>query len=250
MLNILFSIAGAGQRFKDAGYTTPKPLIDVCGQPMLKLAVDNITKGLFRIKRQLIFICQEELVKNYPRELVDATRPPTPFRGRIFRKSINGITEGAACTCLLASDLINNENELIITDCDHIVEQEDHIKQGILYFRKHNIDGGSWCFIGNNPKWSFIKVENGLATQVAEKNPISEVANTGTYYFRHGSDFVTCANMMVSNNDRVNNEFYVAPVLNYLIKNNKRVAPFIVNDMVGLGTPDDLKKYIERYENH
>ena len=101
------------------------------------------------------------------------------------------------------------------------------------------------CFNAVHPKWSFVKVNSrGIATEVAEKNPISDIATCGIYWYRKGSDYVKYAEQMIENEIRVNNEFYVCPVYNELIKDGKSLIPFFVHAMHGLGTPEDLKKYI------
>jgi dTDP-glucose pyrophosphorylase len=112
-----------------------------------------------------------------------------------------------------------------------------------------NADGGIVTFKAIHPKWSFAKVnENGLVTEVAEKNPISDNATVGYYFWKHGSDFVKYAEQMISKNIRVNNEFYVCPVFNQAIEDQKEIKIFNVEKMWGLGTPEDLNYYLENYK--
>ena len=112
-----------------------------------------------------------------------------------------------------------------------------------------NADGGIVTFKATHPKWSFAKVdEEGLVTEVAEKNPISNDATVGYYYWKRGSDFVKYAEQMIEKNVRVNNEFYVCPVFNEAIQDNKKVRVFEVNGMWGLGTPEDLQYYLNNYK--
>jgi dTDP-glucose pyrophosphorylase len=112
-----------------------------------------------------------------------------------------------------------------------------------------NVDGGIVTFEATHPKWSFAKIdESGLVTEVAEKNPISNIATVGYYYWKKGSDFVKYAEEMISENIRVNNEFYVCPVFNQAVKDIKKVITFNVDGMWGLGTPEDLKYYLENYK--
>jgi dTDP-glucose pyrophosphorylase len=109
-------------------------------------------------------------------------------------------------------------------------------------------DGGIVTFKATHPKWSFAKIDdNGIVTEVAEKNPISDLATVGFYYWKHGSDFVKYAEQMISNNVRVNNEFYVCPVFNQAIAGGKIIRTFDVPKMWGTGTPEDLKYYLENY---
>ena len=104
------------------------------------------------------------------------------------------------------------------------------------------------CFEATHPKWSFAKTnEDGLITEVAEKNPISNQATAGIYYFKHGSDFVKYAEQMIEKNIRTNNEFYVCPVYNEAIGDSKKIYNYEIptKNMWGLGTPEDLKYYLE-----
>ena len=112
-----------------------------------------------------------------------------------------------------------------------------------------NADGGIVTFKATHPKWSFAKVnDDGLVTEVAEKNPISDNATVGYYYWKHGSDFVKYAEDMIEKDIRVNNEFYVCPVFNQAIEDNKQVRVYDVKGMWGLGTPEDLEYYINNYK--
>jgi dTDP-glucose pyrophosphorylase len=102
-------------------------------------------------------------------------------------------------------------------------------------------DGGIVTFKSTHPKWSFAKVnESGLVTEVAEKKPISDIATVGVYYWKKGSDYVRYAEQMIEKNLRVNNEFYVCPVFNEAIQDNKEIRTFEITKMWGLGTPEDV----------
>jgi dTDP-glucose pyrophosphorylase len=99
-----------------------------------------------------------------------------------------------------------------------------------------------------HPKWSFAKLQdNGLVSEVAEKNPISDNATVGIYYWKNGSDYVKYAEQMISKDIRVNNEFYVCPVYNEAIQDNKKIKINEIKKMWGLGTPEDLEYYLKNY---
>jgi dTDP-glucose pyrophosphorylase len=111
-------------------------------------------------------------------------------------------------------------------------------------------EGGIVTFKATHPKWSFAKVDdNGLVVEVAEKNPISDIATVGFYYWKHGSDFVKYAERMIEKNIRVNNEFYVCPVFNQAIEDRKQIRTFNVKEMWGLGTPEDLSYFLKNKIN-
>ena len=110
-------------------------------------------------------------------------------------------------------------------------------------------DGGIVSFKATHPKWSFAKVnDHGLVTEVAEKNPISDIATVGYYYWKKGSDFVKYAEQMIEKDIRVNNEFYVCPVFNEAIADKKEIRVFNIDKMWGLGTPEDLDYYLKNYK--
>ena len=157
---------------------------------------------------------------------------------------VDGLTEGAACTTLLAKDIINNESPLILANSDQYVDW--NVSEFMYKMQEQDVDAGIVCFNSTHPKWSFAKVdEHGYVTEVAEKQPISDVATVGIYYWKRGSDYVKYAEQMINNNTRYNNEFYVCPVFNEAITDGKRVKTFVVDRMWGLGTPEDLKQFLE-----
>ena len=156
----------------------------------------------------------------------------------------DGITEGAACTVLLAKDYFNNEDPMLIANSDQFVEWNS---TDFLYkMHEQNVDGGILTFESTHPKWSYVKTDKeGFVTEVAEKNPISNTATVGIYFWKHGADFVSCAERMMNKNIRVNNEFYVCPVYNEAILLNKKLISFNINKMWGLGTPEDLATFLQ-----
>ena len=233
-LNILIPMAGAGSRFEQAGYTFPKPLIDVKGKPMIQVVVENLN-----IDANFIYIVQQKHREKYNLDtLLNLITPGCKI------VEVDGITEGAACTALLAKEYINNNAPLFFANSDQFVEWDSN--EFMYKMQETNADGGIVTFKATHPKWSFAKLnEKGLITEVAEKNPISDNATVGFYYWKYGSDFVKYAEQMITNNTRVNNEFYVCPVFNEAIKDNKQIRSFEVNKMWGLGTPEDLRYFIE-----
>jgi HAD superfamily hydrolase (TIGR01509 family) len=235
-LNILIPMAGAGSRFEQAGYTFPKPLIDVGGKPMIQIVTENLN-----LQANYIYVVQKKHREKYNLDtLLNLITP----KCKIIET--DGITEGAACTALLAKEYIDNDNPLFFANSDQYVEWDSN--EFMYKMQETNADGGIVTFTSTHPKWSFVKSdENGLVTEVAEKNPISQTATVGYYYWKHGSDFVKYAEQMIDKNIRVNNEFYVCPVFNEAIADNKKVRIYNVETMWGLGTPEDLTYYIKNY---
>ena len=235
-MNVLIPMAGAGSRFQQAGYTFPKPLIDVEGKPMIQLVVENLG-----IDANFIFVVQKSHREKYNLDtLLNLIAPNCKI------VEVDGLTEGAACTALLAKEYIDNDNPLFFANSDQFVEWDS--TEFMYKMNETDADGGIVSFRATHPKWSFAKVdENGLVTEVAEKNPISDIATVGYYYWKHGSDFVKYAEEMIEKDIRVNNEFYVCPVFNQAIEGGKEIRTFDIPKMWGLGTPEDLKYYLENY---
>lgn len=237
-MNVLIPMAGAGSRFAAAGYTFPKPLIDVNGKPMIQVVVDNLN-----VEAHFIFICQKEHYEKY--NLQSVLNLIAPGCDII---QVSGLTEGAACTTLLAKDLINNNEPLLMANSDQFVEWNSN--ECLYAFTADTIDGGIVTFESTHPKWSFAKLgEDGFVDCVAEKNPISNLATVGIYYWRQGSDYVKYAEQMIEKNIRVNNEFYVCPVFNEAIADGKKIRTKNIDRMWGLGTPEDLDHYLENHRS-
>ena len=233
-MNVLIPMAGAGSRFQQAGYTFPKPLIDVNGKPMIQVVVDNLN-----IDATFVFVVQKEHREKYNLDtLLNLIAPNCKI------VEVDGLTEGAACTTLLAKEFINNDEPLIMANSDQFVEWDSN--EFMYKMIEQKVDGGILSFTATHPKWSFAKIdEAGFVTEVAEKNPISDIATVGVYYWAKGSDYVKYAEQMIEKNVRVNNEFYVCPVFNEAIGDGKKIKTFNIEKMWGLGTPEDLKHYLE-----
>lgn len=231
-LNILIPMAGAGSRFQKAGYNLPKPLIDVKGKPMIQHVVENI--GL---EGKYIFIVQKEHYEKYSlKYILKLIKPDCEII------ITDGLTEGAACTTLLAEEYINKNEPLIIANSDQWVDwSPEHFWD---YVTRRNCDGAILNFISDSPKHSYSKIEDGYITEVAEKKVISNHATVGIYYWKSGEEYVNCAKQMINKNIRHNNEFYVCPVYNQLIEKGGVVLPYAIPQMMGMGTPEELDRFL------
>ena len=236
-MNVLIPMAGAGSRFEQAGYTFPKPLIEVDGKPMIQVVVENLN-----IDAKHIFIVQKEHYEKF--NLKYLLNLITDGNCEIVQ--VDGITEGAACTTLLAKQFIDNNEPLVMANSDQFLEWDSN--EFMYSMVADNVDGGIVSFEATHPKWSFAKLgEDGFVTEVAEKKPISNIATVGVYYWKKGSDYVKYAEQMIDKDIRTNNEFYVCPVYNEAIGDDKKIKVFPIDKMWGLGTPEDLKNYLENY---
>ena len=235
-MNVLIPMAGAGSRFQEAGYTFPKPLIEVDGKPMIQLVVENLN-----IDARHIFVVQSEHYTKYNlNHLLPLISPGCEI------VQVDGVTEGAACTTLLAKEFINNDEPLVFANSDQFLEWDSN--EFMYSMVADEVDAGMLTFTATHPKWSFAKLDKeGFVSEVAEKKPISDIATAGIYYWKKGSEYVKYAENMIEKNIRFNNEFYVCPVFNEAIKDGKKVKTFHFDGMWGIGTPEDLKRYQQKF---
>ncbi len=224
-------MAGLGSRFAEKGYDKPKPLIDVNGVPMIKAVVDSLG-----IDGNYIFIVQKQHSVIY--HLLDVLDEIVPGCKIV---EIDGLTDGAARTTLAAKELINNDDPLLIANSDQVVTWSGTAFTATLA----SMDAVA-LFKANDSKWSYSQIEDGFITEIAEKKVISDNANVGIYGWSKGSDYVKYAEQMIAKNIKTNNEFYIAPVYNEAIADGHKVVPFFVEEMNGVGTPEDLEAYLEK----
>lgn len=232
-LNVVIPMAGAGSRFAQAGYSFPKPLIEIMGKSMIEVVLKNL-----QIDANYIFLVQKEHDEKYNlRRYLNLLAPDCHV------VVVDTLTDGAARTVLLAEHLIDNPNPLLIANSDQFVDWDS---SEVLYqFEAASVDGGLVTFHSTHPKWSFAKVDaDGWVTEVAEKEPISDIATTGIYYWARGSDFVRFAKQMIGKDVRTNGEFYICPVYNEAIAAGLKIRARSVERMWGLGTPEDLTAFL------
>ena len=236
-MNVLIPMAGAGKRFLDAGYMFPKPLIEINNKPMIQLVLESLN-----LKANYIFIIQKEhQIKYNIKSVLKILKPDCKII------ELDHLTEGAACTTLLAKKYINNDDPLIIANSDQYIDWNS--SKALYDFNSKKLDGAILTFEAIHPKWSYAKCdEEGYVTEVAEKKVISKNATVGVYYWKKGLDYVSSAEQMIKKNIRINNEFYVCPVYNELLLKNKKVKIHNVEKMYGLGTPEDLDNFKRTFE--
>jgi len=236
-LNVLIPMAGAGSRFAQAGFTFPKPLIEVHNKPMIQVVVENLN-----ITANYIFIVQKEHYEKYNlKYLLNLIAPDCTI------VQVEGVTEGAACTTLLAKEFIDNDKHLVIANSDQFIEWNSN--EAMYGFNADDIDAGMLTFKATHPKWSYAKLDDvGFVSEVAEKKVISDNATVGVYYWNKGSDYVKYAERMIEKDIRVNNEFYVCPVFNEAIEDGKKIKIKEIPKMWGIGTPEDLSYFLENHK--
>lgn len=137
--------------------------------------------------------------------------------------TVQSPTLGAACSALLAVDLMRNAEELLILAGDEYLRCDYRALLNCL--RTTQADAGTIVFESRNPRYSFVQVDSsGDVQRCAEKDPISSLATAGFYWFRHSSLFVQAAFDMIRKRDFVNGALYVCPSFNQLILAGHRIS--------------------------
>lgn len=238
MLQIVIPMAGRGSRFAQQGYRLPKPLIPIHGVPMTRLVIENLRPAR---PHRFTFICQRSHLDEFGLEAhLRDWAPGCEVLG------IDRVTEGAACTVLLAKGAIDGGDALMIANCDQYVDVA--IDDYLADMDRRDLDGLIMTMKANDPKWSFVGFdEAGRVTTVVEKRVISDEATVGIYNYRHGRDFVAAAEAMIARDLRVNGEFYVAPAYNLLLEQGHTLGVYSIGSegagMYGVGVPEDLVKF-------
>jgi len=229
--NIVIPCAGYAQRFVDANFPTPKPLIRIRGSYMFERSVESLQQDHV----QLHFIVLDEHVAKFK---IDEHIKELYEDAKVH--SIEGVLPGCVETVLAIEEEINTNEPLIIQNVDVAYKPEmDWVE---------NYDPNLSALIltteSDNPKHSYVRVnDDGRAIEFAEKKVISSHAVVGTYYFMRGSEFVTAAHEMQQDESKKHNgEWYVTPSLGYL---SKPVRVIDVRKFYPLGTPYDVYSFIE-----
>lgn len=242
-INVLIPMAGEGSRFSKAGFSLPKPFISVNGKPMIQWVFENMSCSDVTVN----FICviRTEHDRNFN---IKAHLEALDSRVRVVYAE--KLTEGAAATCLLAKELVDNDLPLVIANSDQFIEWD--ASQFYADVFSPGRDGTILCFHLpmelNDTKWSYAAVDgDGRVTDVQEKKVISPHATVGVYVWNKGRDFVQTAEQMIEKNVRVNGEFYVAPVYNEGVAAGATYKLHHCQRMWGLGTPEDLELFEINY---
>ena len=239
MLKIIIPLAGTSELFEKAGFFYPKPLIEINGTPMIQLVIERI--NAIKIPHQLIFILREEDVLKF--HLDNTLKLLSPNCDIIKLKND---TKGALCSILMAVDKIDPNDSLLILNGDQIIDSD--FGQIINYFNENQTQVGIVTFKSIHPRWSFAKIENNQVVQTAEKNPISDNAIAGYYYFKNADDFFNCAFECILKDVQLDGKFYISPVINEYILKNKKVLNYSIetNKYHSFYSPQMINEYVKQ----
>ena len=232
--NLLVPMAGRGQRFVDAGYKVPKQFIYVERKQLMEISLD-----CFNMEEcNLIFVVRDDQISNHNVDQILRSK----YGDDIEIVVTDGLTDGSVCSCLLAEEHIDNELPLFI----HTLDIEFGPRVEPAEIAENNADGLLLTFKSNSANYSYVQVdETGCVQNTAEKKVISDKACVGIYYFKSGSVFCEYARKMIELDLRTNNEFYITPLYNLLIKNGLKVIDREVEKMHIFGTPKEFEFYKE-----
>lgn len=255
-MNILIPMAGAGSRFQKVGYTVSKPAIPTYDKrtgkllPMVVCACLDLP-SLEENGANVIFV-----ERTFHRENGTENEIKKFFSQAKFL-TVDQLTEGQACTCLLAKNLIDNDEELLIAGCDNGMEFDekkfDELRQSdvdLLVFTYRHDE----CVL-ENPNaygWMVVDAQNNIVDVSIKKaisdHPEEDHAVVATFYFKKGHDFVRATEKMIAENDRVNGEFYVDEVVRHALKLGLKAKVFEIEKYLCWGTPADFEKWQKTFE--
>jgi dTDP-glucose pyrophosphorylase len=248
-LQIVLPMAGQGQRFTDAGYALPKPLLPVAGVPMVVRAVMDLpqaTRVILLVRTEHIqrFGLDREVLRHLPHAVV---------------VPVERLTDGQACTVRLAADHLDLAAPVIVGACDntHLYDMGDHAK------RLNSADALVWTYRGE-PRvrlkptaYGWVRCDandprrvNSVSCKIPiSETPINDHAVSGFFSFRSARLMIDAIDRMVAADTRVNGEFYMDTVPNVLIADGRQVEVFEVEKYIGWGTPADYEDFLkwERY---
>ena len=219
MINIVIPIASNKLHDENEIFQYPLPLIEILGKSIIEYSLEGL-KNIDDVAK-FIFILKEEDCNKY--HFDNSLKLIIPDCSIVKLKSQ---TKGAVCSILMAIDLLDKDSEMLIINYDQFLDYK--IDKIINYFRCRNADGGLLTFKSIHPRWSFARVIGDDVLETAEKNPISNFAIAGFYYFKKASDFIEGAFNIIRYDEKYNNYFYTSSVFNQMILKNKVVKNYTI----------------------
>lgn len=251
-MNIIIPMAGAGQRFADAGYKISKPAIPTTDRrtgkeyPMVVCATMDLP-GVADDGSNVTYIDRTFHKEDGVEDIIRLHYSKAEFI------TVDKLTEGQACTCLLAKDRIDNDEALLIAGCDNgmVFDQNKFDKMTSMYdvlaftYRHNqavlqNPNAYGWMIVDDEES---CKISDISIKKAISDTPMEDHAIVATFWFKHGRDFVKAAEKMISENDRVNNEFYVDQVMKHCLEMGLDARVFEIDRYIGWGTPKDYEDY-------
>ena len=240
-LHIIMPMAGEGSRFIKEGYAQPKPLIEYQGMPLFIRAINSLKD--IDVPRKYSFIVRKEHITTHQIDQVIKTNIPS---AQIYK--VDKTTRGAVETCLIAKDGIKKDDSILIMDCDLEFYSSNYNKaiKNIIEDPANPTKGLLLSFTSNDPRYSYAQVSNGVVTQTAEKEVISNHALIGSYFFSDSNSFLQAAHSLLNDSNHNKPEFYVSLLYNYLIRQKLEIRLSICDEYSSYGTPEELNKLLNQ----
>lgn len=240
---IIIPMSGEGKRFLDYGYKDPKPFIKITEKPMIDYVIE-----MFGGFKNYLFICNEEHISKYNGE--DIIRQKLP-NAKIVSLKKNKL--GPVVALKKFENLINEKREIIVSYCDFFSKFE--IQKFLNFVRKKKSDGAIVAYTGFHPHmlgkdhYAYLKTKGDSRVvcvnekKLTKKNKMSEITSNGIYYFKNGRILKSVINNYLEQGPKINNEYFISILFNFLIKNKKKVNYYLVDNMCQWGTPQDLELF-------
>lgn len=236
-------MSGMGNRFVEAGYQTPKPLIEIDGIPIIEHVVN-----MFPAEEDFIFICNSKHLEETDMKVILQRIAP---KGQIIE--IPPHKKGPVYAVRQIDNLIEDEEEVIVNYCDFACYW-DYV-DFLEHTRTRNADGCVPAYKGFHPhmlgttNYAFMRDEKQWMLEIKEKEPFTdnrmqEYASMGTYYFKKGSYVKKYFKKLMYKDVNLNGEYYVSLVYNLMVKDGLKVSIYDVQHMLQWGTPQDVEEYM------
>jgi dTDP-glucose pyrophosphorylase len=221
-MNIVVMLAGSSKDFIKNGRSYPKLLTEINGRTMIEIVIEGL-RSLINHENNIIFMVDKlENDKYYLGDVIKLVLPESHVM------TVGGETSGAALTSLLAVEYIDEEMPLVLINGDQLLDHDEN--DCIEYFQRHDADAGVIVFNSYHPRWSYVKInKDGLVSEASEKRPISNNATAGFYYYKKSSDYIKCAKNMILKGGDVDGAFYICPVFNEMILDQKKVVSYQID---------------------
>lgn len=247
-MQIIIPMTGYGSRFVNAGYKDLKPFISVLGKPILKWIID----GIYPDEKNIIFVCRGEHLDSI-KDMDSLLKDICPYA--IIYRIDNWVKKGPVYDVLLASDVIMDNEPVIINYCDFYLSWDWKTFKTQLLAR--NCDGCVPCYTGFHPNLipqknvyaSCLTDNNDNLIEIREKysfcnNKFEAKHSPGVYYFKNGRYLKKYCELLVDSGNSINGEFYASLPYNYMVKDGLNVwVPTNVSYFCQWGTPEDLKEF-------
>ena len=239
-MTVIITMAGLGSRFRKAGYTVPKYMIEAKGKTLFEWSMDSLLDYNPHVSKYIFVVRKEDDSSGFIRE-----KCRQYGLGNIEVMEIDYLTDGQATTCMLAMPYCENDVPILIYNIDTYVEPYE------MKYSDISGDGHIPCFHAEGDHWSFVKLDDcGKAVEVREKKRISDNCTLGAYYFSSAGLYQKLYEEYYTDNRKVErNERYIAPLYNLMIEKGLEVTISIVfaGKVHVLGTPEELQAFLKIY---